>query len=577
MSTLLADGTDGTGAAQATDRQGPKQPHTTHDDAREESMDEGNWITMGKNGKVVHGIREKPHPEAEVVQGTKNKINPMPRAPTQNKTNAGKITEYSNPDSTDENVATRLRRTVRATFTPNQGPYGRHSFAAHLLDINILNHLETCGATAQRNTFTLTFDSLQAAQRFREAGDFVTSEGVTCRVDPGRDGIRFTDSGKIRATVKCHWIPYHVDMANALKTLEMTSGIKITGARYDTVRNDPNMKDVRTGIRTVWLEVERLSDIPHKIDWQQGLQSGTALVTVFGRAVPCFRCWRDGHNRADCTAPKCDKCRQIGHFSFECSGISYAAKAQARQNRGTDQETENMELNTEDIDETDDVVVLKINQGHIAATEESTCSTREPSVTSVHTDAAASGGGATTSGEKDGQAASGFSSGSGHQSEADAPNSLTPYRAKSKTELSTAHVAGEVAERRNEAMNDQPGVGTSEGPNNQADQTVLSHPSCFSQEDDSTVWEGSVIESDEESEPPDTDANQAFDSPTHFSSPIAKPHDKLPKRKRGLKTKNLSNVSDNSSTETVKETKKPKQGRERHGSEDMSDEAAEHN
>lgn len=62
----------------------------------------------------------------------------------------GRFTDYSNPDVSDSQIKTRIQRSVKATFTPNQGPYGRDKFKDHLDNLGILEELETCGATAQK-------------------------------------------------------------------------------------------------------------------------------------------------------------------------------------------------------------------------------------------------------------------------------------------------------------------------------------------------------------------------------------------------------------------------------------------
>jgi hypothetical protein len=77
--------------------------------------------------------------------------------------------------------------------------------------------------------------------------------------------LRRNTNGKLKVAIKCHWVPYHIDMGNALNQLEKIEGLKITGARYDTVRNDPLLKNVRTGVRTVWVKVDNIEKIPHKI------------------------------------------------------------------------------------------------------------------------------------------------------------------------------------------------------------------------------------------------------------------------------------------------------------------------
>lgn len=338
---------------------------------------------------------------------------------------------------------------MRASFTPNSGPYGRHNFAAHLLSLNLLNHLETCGATAQRHTFTLTFDSIPAAEHFKAAGDFTTSEGIRCMVNPQNNGQRLTVTGKIRTTVKRHWIPYHVDMANALFALEKTEGIKIVGARYDTARNDPLLKDVRTGIRTVWLEVDHLNCIPQKIEWQQGPQKGTALVTVYGRPVACFKCWREGHTRATCTAPRCEKCHKFGHYTFDCKGKTYADMAQGRANVGTAPEEEIMDINFEDLHEAENADAHTASKDPVTHVAEATSQAREQHVREETTNSETHSGGAAAAenNTQDAQRGEGETAGkgqSGRQMTTETTSKATAHSIESLTSTTrTSHTKGE--------------------------------------------------------------------------------------------------------------------------------------
>lgn len=210
-------------------------------------------------------------------------------------------------------------------------------------------------------------------------------------MNPGRDSQRLTATGKIRTAIKCHWVPHHVDMANALKELEATEGVKITGARYDTVRNDTLMKNVRTGIRTVWVEVDTMQNIPHKLEWQQGGQSGTALVTLFGRPVPCFKCWREGHTRADCTAPRCEICKKIGHGASNCKGRTYASMAQGRKGTETNLDEENMEINPEDLQVSEGMAASAAGDSGETPTSNITSDAREQHVRGPQVDLATDG------------------------------------------------------------------------------------------------------------------------------------------------------------------------------------------
>lgn len=226
-------------------------------------------------------------------------------------------TFYPNPDNYDTRKDTRIARTVRVEFPPDRGPFERRMFWEHLKRLGIEEMLETCGTTAKKNEFILTFETMGATKIFKDFGDFETEKGIPCRVNIKKPEKR-NFNGKISVPIKVHWVPYHIDMQVALSELEKEPGIKITGARYDTIKNDPEMSHIRTGLRTVWVEVDNTEVIPHKIQWKNKGEKGTALLIIFGRAVPCFRCWNNGHTRQDCVEVKCGKCHKFGHNTNSC-------------------------------------------------------------------------------------------------------------------------------------------------------------------------------------------------------------------------------------------------------------------
>lgn len=135
-------------------------------------MDTELWTVVDRNGKRAAGKKEAVTPPQTAV--TSVNLNYGKKNAEQNHANrtnmagTGRVTEYPNPDAVDVGLNTRQRRTVRASFMPNQGPYGRDKFSAHLISLNLLEHLETCGATAQRNSSTLTFDTIAAAEKFKQ-------------------------------------------------------------------------------------------------------------------------------------------------------------------------------------------------------------------------------------------------------------------------------------------------------------------------------------------------------------------------------------------------------------------------
>jgi hypothetical protein len=202
--SVHADGTGEILSTQESDRQGLTRPHIHEENITDldagNDIENVNWSIIGRKGKIIEEGKN-PIPRNETTskqvlprgnenQQERNQIRSN-RVPV-NSSSApsgtfGKLTDYPNPDVADNQISTRLRRAVKASFTANRGPYVRDKFTKHLNDLGILEELETCGATAQRNTFILTFATIKAAEEFKRAGNFTTADGLFCSVNPNKD------------------------------------------------------------------------------------------------------------------------------------------------------------------------------------------------------------------------------------------------------------------------------------------------------------------------------------------------------------------------------------------------------
>lgn len=63
----------------------------------------------------------------------------------------------------------RMQRTMEASVEPGASPVDRYDFGDH---VESAVDLEAIGTTANRNNFQLTFQTVTAAVKFVQAGDF---------------------------------------------------------------------------------------------------------------------------------------------------------------------------------------------------------------------------------------------------------------------------------------------------------------------------------------------------------------------------------------------------------------------
>jgi hypothetical protein len=220
---------------------------------------------------------------------------------------AGK--SWADPDLLDVNSSTRMHRTVRVALPPGGRDYNRGSFAPQVTATCGLQNLEACGPMAAGHVWMLTFNSIDAKERFVNAGDFITREGAQARV---------TAVKKQRHTLRLHWIPFHVPMKAVVKAFERYPEITVTGASYDKSVLE-GLTHVNSLIRTLWIETESPHLVPHAINWHFEGQSGQSLVTMRNRAPVCLKCFEAGHMRKDCPSNvKCRICARPGHDDPKC-------------------------------------------------------------------------------------------------------------------------------------------------------------------------------------------------------------------------------------------------------------------
>jgi hypothetical protein len=137
---------------------------------------------------------------------------------------------------------------------------------------------------AAGHIWLLTFTTLDAKEKFVNAGDFITREGAEARI---------TAVKKQRHALRLHWVPFYVPMRAVVKAFERIPEITVVSATYDKSVMD-GMKHVNSLLRTIWVETDSPQVIPHAINWQHEGQSGQALITMRNRAPVCLRCFQGG-------------------------------------------------------------------------------------------------------------------------------------------------------------------------------------------------------------------------------------------------------------------------------------------
>jgi hypothetical protein len=149
---------------------------------------------------------------------------------------------WVDPDELDGNYATRIHRTVRISLPLGERYYNRGSFAQKVEETCGLDNLEACGPMAAGHIWMLTFSSIDAKERFANAGNFKTREGAEARV---------TAVKKQRHAVRVHWVLFHVPMKAIVKAFERYPELTVTSASYEKSVME-GLKHVNRPSHVIW-------------------------------------------------------------------------------------------------------------------------------------------------------------------------------------------------------------------------------------------------------------------------------------------------------------------------------------
>jgi hypothetical protein len=206
----------------------------------------------------------------------------------------------------------RLTRTVEVSVDPGHEPVDRYSFGLQLESTVGIRALEAVGPTSNRNLFQLTFNTVEAAKTFLDAGDF-TVKNRTAKVSMVT---------KTKFRIRVDWVPHFVPMSVIVNSLERSGELKVQHAHNEKSRVK-GFEHVFTLVRYFTVTADFVEDIPNFISWSFDDMVGRALVTAEDKPPVCLRCHKAGHVRKNCDEPYCNLCRSFGHPRDECTKESW--------------------------------------------------------------------------------------------------------------------------------------------------------------------------------------------------------------------------------------------------------------
>lgn len=185
---------------------------------------------------------------------------------------------------------------------PGHEPIDRYSFGQQLENTVGLRALEAVGPTANRNLFQLTFNTVDAAKKFLDAGDFIVKNRTA--------KVSMVTKSKFR--IRVHWVPHFVPMSVIVNSLERSECLKVQHAHNEKSRVK-GFEHVFTWVRSFTVTADFVDDIPSFISWSFEEMVGRALVTAEDKPPVCLRCHKTGHVRKNCDESYCNLCRSFGH------------------------------------------------------------------------------------------------------------------------------------------------------------------------------------------------------------------------------------------------------------------------
>ena len=189
-----------------------------------------------------------------------------------------------------EKLDQRRAYSVQLTFPPSGKPYLRDEILDSLAEVGVMpDDLSAVGPISDNSRWMVCLSNKETVVRLLPRTPSVRSNKA-----------RMFSMDKALNTVKVHWLPTYVPMANVIVFLS---------------------------------------------------QFGVVQTTILGRGPVCFKCKHTGHTRANCSTPFCRHCSTYGHTSEDCaSSKSYAASlspAQPHQQEEVDMdEPEEADVNT---------------------------------------------------------------------------------------------------------------------------------------------------------------------------------------------------------------------------------------
>jgi len=224
-----------------------------------------------------------------------------------------------------------MDRSVTVALPKEGKPYCRSDFIPQLNSTCGVKELIACGPTAAGHIWQMTFASANAKDRFLSAGSFAVHNNLH-RAEIG--GVR-----QKKYRVRVHWVPYWIPM-DVVTAGFRQNGLQVVHAGFDN-SVVKGLEHVKSGIRTVTVETDQPSIIPHLFNWSFDGQSGRALVTMTGRDPICLKCNQVGHISARCDASYCRQCRE--YHTENCRQRSWAAAADGRRRQQDPEELDHEE------------------------------------------------------------------------------------------------------------------------------------------------------------------------------------------------------------------------------------------
>ena len=206
----------------------------------------------------------------------------------------------------DEEAPEAEEYTIKLVFSSAGKPFLRDEVLASLEDCSFqASYLLAVGPLEDNCKWLITFCNKENVVRALSSKFMI--RGHTARV--------FSLTKDI-VSVRIHWLPVYVPMANVAIFMSRYGVIHTMGWDYTRVKGFEN---VRSTVRHLVIELDEEVSLPSidKLFYKD--ESYRFLVRVPGRGPVCFRCNVIGHKWANCNAPYCRHCQDFTHSTEDCA------------------------------------------------------------------------------------------------------------------------------------------------------------------------------------------------------------------------------------------------------------------